>query len=188
MPLANWLFSDRPEFEAEFDQFPAMRPIVERFRDSTRLSDGHGIEAELEKLRKEAENDPVRSVQLNAVLFYLHAIIQKAEAQWSKMTSGVSNYSELLDRLRHIRSSSGEAIRVITFNYDTLIDTAFTDALRIDVHGDPFLESYVDRKGHEHAAPRSRSIRPYPPSHGEPDANAQHCRCQAALGSEPLRI
>jgi hypothetical protein len=146
MPLANELFADRPEFEAQLTAFPAVRPVVERLRDSVRGEFAEGIEAALEVLREEAADDPMRGVQLNAVLFYLHAIMSEAEAGWVRATSGVSNLAELLDRLRNTQSTSGEPVRVVSFNYDTLIDSAFKDALSIDVEEDDFLDAYTARK------------------------------------------
>jgi len=144
IPLANGLFEVRPHLEEHFNRFPAIRPVVETLRDSVR-GDGPGIESALEALREEAASDPGRGVQLNAILFYLQAIMMESETRWVDFTRGVSNYGELLDRLRHWQATSAEPVRLVTFNYDTLIDSAFGDALQIRVDEDEYLDSYISR-------------------------------------------
>jgi hypothetical protein len=143
IPLANHLFEPLRGFEAQFTRYPQVRPVLERLRDSVRRDDGNGIEAELERLQAEAESDPRRGVQLSAVLFYLRALIAETERRWLDATSGVTNYAELLDRLGNHHAKSGEPVRVVTFNYDTLIDLAFADALQLRVDDGEFLRGYT---------------------------------------------
>jgi hypothetical protein len=140
MPLADELFAPRGDFNEQLVAFPQVGPIVGRLRDAVRS--GTGIEAELDTLRREAQEYRGSGVQLNAVLFYLRAVIMKAEERWTAFTSGVSNYGELLTKLRQHNEATGEPVRVVTFNYDTLIDSAFSDALQIRTTS---MAAYISR-------------------------------------------
>ena len=63
-PLADELFQQRDFFDQWVRRYPECTPVVTRLRAHVESS----LEAEMERYRLEAEDEPERAVELNAVL------------------------------------------------------------------------------------------------------------------------
>src|SRR3989449_8141152 len=68
----------------------------------------------LEALRAEGEYDDQRHVQLHAVRYYLRNVIEVCSNLWPAETRGVTNYSNLLDRIRNWCVRSREPVAFVT--------------------------------------------------------------------------
>jgi hypothetical protein len=120
-PLANALFHDPGRVHGEIVQrYSKLLPILPRLRQPLR---GRSVEEELESLQEEANGDVERRRQLFSVRYYLQELIFKVSQEWLKHTSGVTNYVNLIDQIRH-HTPSDERIALVTFNYDYLLDKA----------------------------------------------------------------
>ena len=136
LPLADQLFQNRASFNVLLEKFPKCHPIVPYLR---RLPANTTLEHVLEGLQKEAATDPDRLKQLLTVRSYLQVLILGCEEAWNdKVTKGVTNYKTLLDQIRTARKH-GEQVCLVTFNYDTMIDSAMPT---VGVHIDG-LDSYI---------------------------------------------
>ena len=126
-PLANELFADRELFNSVLRLFPACLPVVPPLRQ---LSGGASIEQVLERLQEEsregANPDFERSRQLAAIRFYIQTVIFRCTQQWREQMGGVTNYVTLLDEIRH---SGNRDVALVTFNYDTLVESAIAQLI-----------------------------------------------------------
>src|SRR5207244_3057879 len=120
-PLANQLFERRPLFEEAIARYWECTSIVPRLRT---LRSNIGLEEELDAIAGEASKDDRRAVQLNGVRYYIRDVISNSQVQWSRLTRDVTNYAALLDQIWNWHLRTGEAVRLVTFNYDTLLDRA----------------------------------------------------------------
>jgi len=123
-PLANQLFGRRGVFEAAVQEYGECRPIIPQLRQ---LTQDTNLEKVLEALRAEGEYDDQRHVQLHAVRYYLRNVIEVCSNLWPAETRGVTNYSNLLDRIRNWCVRSREPVAFVTFNYDTMLEAACSD-------------------------------------------------------------
>jgi hypothetical protein len=120
-PLANELFEPRGTFRPSLSKFYQCGPIVPFLRH---LAPDQSIEEVMETLWQESVGPPPddeRVRQLTAVRFYLQSIIDSSVTEWLTRTDGITNYRTLLDEIRHARQ---EAVTLVTFNYDVLIEKA----------------------------------------------------------------
>lgn len=129
-PLADELFSNREYFGVAMNKFPQCLPVIPRLRD---IPSKNSVEIELQALQEEGKKDPVRLRQLAAIKYYLQDILWLCGETWDRDTHSVSNYSALVDTVRHLKQP-GEKACFVTFNYDTLLERAFR------VNGYPFTE------------------------------------------------
>jgi len=83
------------------------------------------IEQTLQKYSDQAAGDPLRKKQLLAVRYYLQAIFRAIVPAWLGGSGGFTNYDTLLDQIRHHKKGS-EPVCLVTFNYDTLLESALT--------------------------------------------------------------
>lgn len=121
MPLANELFANRTQFVHALAHFPRCLPIVPYLRDR---GDGVAIERVLQGLQDEAADYPERHKQLAAVRYYLQFMLWECEYRWNRDTAqGVTNQKTLLDQIERWRKP-GEQVCLVTFNYDTMLETA----------------------------------------------------------------
>lgn len=119
LPLANDLFSRNPINLEAIEKFPACQPIFPYLHNAPNT-----VENWLEKLRNEAERYPQRNIQLAAIRYYLqHVIFRRQQSMESHYIHNVSNYTTLIDQINYSRNSNGK-VAIVTFNYDTLIETA----------------------------------------------------------------
>lgn len=122
-PLATELFRDPNGVFGDIvanNRYRKLLPILPRLRQPSK---SRSVEQELESWQAEAGADPERKRQLFAVRYYLHDLLQKVSDEWLKHTSGVTNYVNLLDQIRHLNPPRG-AVCLVTFNYDLLLDRA----------------------------------------------------------------
>jgi hypothetical protein len=120
-PLANELFSDRPEFVQVMTRFRQCQPIIPYLQQ---LSEGHSVEQVLEGLQQEAEEYPERHRQLAAIRYYLHFMLWECERRWHEVAKGITNYKTLLDQVERWRWKAGERVCLVTFNYERMLEAA----------------------------------------------------------------
>jgi hypothetical protein len=119
-PLANGLFDNRPNFGEVLDEFHEAVGLVAHLR--RRVQAGSSVEQELEQVQSE-KTDARGRQELVAVKFYLQWTLWKCSDEWWKVGHGVTNYGELLRRLRiWAAKNSDEPICLVTFNYDTILE------------------------------------------------------------------
>lgn len=137
IPLANQLFDNRPEFAKIAERLRRLLPIIPELRTRS----GKSLETVLEELRAIPPEHPYwsrRQRELSAVRFYLREAISSSEAAMTRHSAGISNYSSLISYIERFRTSV-EPVVFITFNYDTLIESALSahfDEFRFNQIGD----------------------------------------------------
>ncbi|HEX6573862.1 MAG TPA: hypothetical protein VF042_02735 [Gemmatimonadaceae bacterium] len=119
LPLANQLFKPIPIFSRSLDRFPQASPLFPVLEKSAASI---GIEARLEEYQAESKTHRHRIVQLASLRFYLREIIEHAQDRWLKYQRSRLNHITLIDEIECGRR--GEDVLFVTFNYDTLIETA----------------------------------------------------------------
>jgi hypothetical protein len=120
-PLADDLFQYRESFDRWVQEYRECVPIVPRLRRHA----GTTLESEMDRLRNEARHEARTAVELKAVRYYLRRILWHCGDNWRVRTNGATNYVQLLREIRVWGSAhAGEAVRLVTFNYDTLIEDA----------------------------------------------------------------
>lgn len=122
-PLTNELFTTR--FESFVDDVPEATALLGRLRRLTR--DEMDIEAYLEEVQRDAERDPELLRQLAAIQMYIFAVVSACSSQWTDETHGVTNYAELVERLRQWALRNNKDHCYTTFNYDDLLDRAWAE-------------------------------------------------------------
>jgi len=138
-PLADELFQQRAFFDPWVRQYPDCTTVITRLR----RHENSTLEAEMERLRVQAERDDHRAAELHAIKYYLRRVLWNCGEQWLLKTSGVTNYAQLLGEIRLWRDSHpGEEVRFVTFNYDTLLEDACRRALRMEIQT---ISGYVSR-------------------------------------------
>ncbi len=120
LPLANELFLDTDLFNEGIERFNECKPIIPYLRS---IPPGATLEHELEVLQEEGKTDPVRLRQLAAIRFYLRYVIWRSEVNWNDVARGVTNHVAVFDQLRRVRADN-VTVLLVTFNYDTMIETA----------------------------------------------------------------
>jgi hypothetical protein len=124
-PLADRLFDDRPLFQQIAARFSRCQPIVPHLRH---LRQKETLEQRLAGFREEADKNPERHKQLAAVRYYLQEALYRCEEGWKEVHTGVTNYKTFLDYLRDCRCYTSELTCLVTFNYDTMLETAFRES------------------------------------------------------------
>lgn len=119
-PLADELFEERPEFAAVAARLPKLLPIIPYLRTPQNGS----VELELENIRREGKKNPEKLRQLTSVRFYLQWVIWNCQSEWQRQIFEATNYRTLIDQIGSVRE--GERVCFVTFNYDTLLEEAFT--------------------------------------------------------------
>ena len=137
-PLANDLFGNRAIFVDAMVRFGACRALVPNLRKP-----GVAVEQELAKFQQQAETFPERYRQLAAVLYYLQFAVWECQRLWFELHRGITNYGTLLDAIERWRYERNERVCFVTFNYDTMLEEAMTQVLRLPF---PDLTSYVSRR------------------------------------------
>jgi hypothetical protein len=130
LPLANELFS--PRFAQIAKDFPIALALINRLRRSS------NIEHELELISTEkGSNIPE---QLLKIRRYINHVIYESQYNWEKITQKNTVYYEFIDTLQKWQENINVPINLITFNYDTLLDTACSTLLKLRFDD---LDSYV---------------------------------------------
>jgi hypothetical protein len=126
-PLAKDLFAGRRNFGRVLMKFDEAAGLVMELERSMASPDGVILEQELERFQKEAETSyPPRQRQLTAIRFYFQRILWDCSIEWRAFNYGKTNYVDFFTRIDKWRYANGERLALVTFNYDTLADSAFS--------------------------------------------------------------
>lgn len=120
-PLAAHLFAHKQSFAGIANQFKHCQPIISRLRH---LPEGSSVERELETLRRESVSNYRRHAQLAAVRYYLQEVVRISEVHWETVHRGITNFLTLLDDIEGWRQHNNGAVCLVTFNYDTMVESA----------------------------------------------------------------
>ncbi len=121
-PLAKELFEIRDIWGHAIDKHPECVPLIYRMREAVKKD--IPVETELENIRAESDTDHRRPSQLAALRMYIRQIISDCEITWLSRAHGITNYVGLIDRIEKWRIKNNEKVRIVTFNYDTFIESA----------------------------------------------------------------
>jgi len=121
-PLGDNLFEARQYFLDIMSRYPRCKGIAPHLI-------GGSVEQKLQELSAGA-NPEVRR-QLTAVKYYLQEVITLCDKQWSRLSRGITNYRGLFDEIEGWRQRQNTNICVVTFNYDTLLESALVEDPRI---------------------------------------------------------
>jgi SIR2-like domain len=128
LPLTAELFADR--FGIILQRHQRCWPLVPRLRAAASRG---ALERELETIREESRGPASnRGPQLADFIYYLRDVISHCTQEWSARNPfGHTGYAALLSNIEEWRLQRGNAERVslITFNYDTLLETALRNVL-----------------------------------------------------------
>ena len=119
-PLANRLFDNRPLFVEALDQFPQSKPVIATLRGAA------SIETALTEIEEQSGNYDRGKRELAAIRCYLQRAIRECERAWRETTRGVTHHLRLLREIERTRKPN-EPVCLVTFNYDTLLETALDD-------------------------------------------------------------
>lgn len=118
LPLANDLFVNRVDFRSARMTYPEINALIPSLIQRGGLS----VEKVMQRYQGEAGEDPHRHSQLLAVKYYLRHMLSDVEHNWHQSYArGITNHLSLLDQIRH-NYAKKEAVCLVTFNYDTLIE------------------------------------------------------------------
>jgi hypothetical protein len=134
-PLANQLFDTRPVFEDLMQQFPDCQPLVPLLRQS-----GTSIEKKLAEFREQAETFPPMHRSLAAIQYYLHFALWDCQDHWRTRHKGTTNFAALLFEIERWRYETKEQVCFVTFNYDTMLEEAIAQVLRLHARN---MDSYI---------------------------------------------
>lgn len=109
-------------------RYPASRSVIDYLR-RTMNEQEIGLEEALEQFDAMAASTLERRQQLVAFRFYLCQLIGDVTGAWLAATHGFTRYLTLFNYLREWQEKSKEPIRLVTFNYDTLIEEALTSII-----------------------------------------------------------
>jgi hypothetical protein len=125
-PLANELFGDRPEFVRLMERFGGCRAHIPRLRRH-----GVAVEQELAKLQSAAVVYPKANSELASILYYIRYAIDECERRWRSHHRGITNYVTLLREIDRWRHELNERVLFVTFNYDTMLESAIVQELKL---------------------------------------------------------
>jgi len=101
-------------------RYPACQGLLKRLRAAA-----PNIEPELEQIRAESQRKTFMLRELEAIRYYLRALIDATEAQWLEgLRDHVTTYTHLLQEIEEWREELGSEVALVTFNYDCLLDKA----------------------------------------------------------------
>jgi hypothetical protein len=98
------------------------------------------VEQELARFQEQAKTFPKRYQQLAAIRYYLHFSLWECQRHWNETHKGITNYATLLDEIERWRFEFSERVCFVTFNYDTMLEYAMSQVLRLDIRD---LNGYV---------------------------------------------
>lgn len=122
-PLAKDLFANRPLFVRALDDFPQCKAIVPRLRDPAVIGGQTSVETRLQEIEEEARIYHRGAQEMAAVRCYLQSAISQCEVHWQATTRGITNYQTLLREIERTHTGT-EPVCLVTFNYDTLLESA----------------------------------------------------------------
>jgi hypothetical protein len=122
MPLAKDLIA--PAYNPVAAHYPASRAVIGHVRRQINDDSAVSLERALATFEGNAANSFERQAQLVAFRFYLRELISSQTQNCLSATNGYTYYLDLFNRLHDWQRQSGEPVRIVTFNYDTLIEDA----------------------------------------------------------------
>ena len=132
-PLANDLFLNSAHYRQFRDRYPQFHEVIPELLPRA----GGSIEDAMQRLQDEAARNPRRKPQLLAIRYYLKDLLSFLSTNWLSKVGGVTNYAALFGQIQNHRKDD-EPVCLVTFNYDTLIESALLAHFRLgfDAIGD----------------------------------------------------
>lgn len=127
-PLANQLFDTRRIFVNLMEKFKDCQALVPILRHS-----GTSVEKKLAEFQEQAKTFPQTNRELAAIHFYLHFALWDCQDRWRDKHRGITNFSTLLREIERWRFERKEKVCFVTFNYDTMLEEAMSQVLRLEV-------------------------------------------------------
>jgi hypothetical protein len=134
-PLANQLFDTREIFVELMDKFRDCKALVPMLRQS-----GVSVEKKLAEFQEQAKTFPQVHRELAAIQYYLHFALWACQDRWRPWHVGITNFATLLREIERWRFETNEQVCFVTFNYDTMLEEAMSQVLRLEVRD---MASYV---------------------------------------------
>lgn len=130
-PLANELVDGRPSFLQFIDDYPAVRPLIDRLRSAETTN---ALEDNLGAYEVESETNPVKLHHLAAMRFYIRDVIAMCtDAVLShEFRAGITNHVRLVRDLHDWAVHNREHVCFVSFNYDVLLEQACQDVWMFD--------------------------------------------------------
>ena len=116
------------------DKFKDCKPLVPFLRNSA------SVERELAKAREQAKTFPPARRELAAIQYYLHFALWDCQRRWANLHGGITNYVTLVREIERWRHQLGQEVCFVTFNYDTMLEEAVSEVLRIAMSN---LDEYI---------------------------------------------
>lgn len=104
--------------------FGECKPLIPRLR-----RDGVSVERELAIIQEQQKSYPPAYQQLMAIRFYLQYALQQCQQRWEFRHNSITNYATLIREVDRWRHEYDEQACFVTFNYDTMLESAMTDVL-----------------------------------------------------------
>jgi hypothetical protein len=92
---------------------------------------GISIEKKLAEFQAQAGTFPQAHRELNAIRFYLHFALWDCQQRWRERHRGITNFATLLREIERWRFEKKEQVCFVTFNYDTMLEEAMSQVLRL---------------------------------------------------------
>lgn len=129
LPLTNDLINrDLQYVQQAMTKWPGAVPLLNRLNTLKNIKNKDESNFNLEEalyLELERNNNAVQN-QLLSFRFYIHDVIRNCEERVRSVNQGNTNYTRLLNMLQLKGVDQKMGISLVTFNYDTLLETACT--------------------------------------------------------------
>jgi hypothetical protein len=129
-PLAAELFDpDRRSFVEAAYEWREGAGLIGEIRSS--VAGGTGVETALERFVGYASaGDPETIRGLLAIRYYIRQVITQCATNWSRKYGNVTNHRMLFNQIERWRRGHQDQGLLVTFNYDSLLDTALDSSGR----------------------------------------------------------
>jgi hypothetical protein len=91
------------------------------------------VEKKLAEFQGQARTFPQLNRALAAIHYYLHFAVGTCQNQWYTKHRGITNFGTLLLEIERWRYERKEQVCFVTFNYDTMLEEAMSQVLRLEV-------------------------------------------------------
>jgi hypothetical protein len=142
-PLTNQLVEPSLFHNEIISRYPQCRPLIGELQTVLdRNGSAISLERALADYAESAEEDPERKVHLMAMRFYIRDLLWAASDFMlsNQISGGVTNYVKLLTTLRMWAIKTNRLLCFVSFNYDTLLESACASYWQFDPHD---LDSYL---------------------------------------------
>lgn len=121
-PLAEQLLT----YGTVAEQYPGSMTVID-YVQRVMAENAIPFEDALARFGEQAERRTFRQQHLIAFRFYLCDVIRTVSNAWISSTHGKTRYLTLLNYLLDWQEETNEPIRLVTFNYDTLLENAISN-------------------------------------------------------------